>query len=159
MFERAFFENDVEFSVAPFAVADSLHGDAAQLFFAQRRQSKNAAAADQRFIHFKVGVFRCRADENDRSVFHPRQKRVLLCLVPAVDFVDKKNRTAVVEGFALLRLFNLFAQLFDSRKDGVEGGKRALRRIGNHLRQGGLSRAGRSVEDERTETVRLNHPP
>ena len=75
-----------------------------KIIFRQRLQLKDPGARNQRLDHFEIGIFGSRSDEYNRSVFHVRQKRVLLRLVEAVNFVDEKNGTLLVmllAGFSL----------------------------------------------------------
>ena len=89
MFERACFKYDVFCSVTAFFVRKCHFCRFHQIFFFERLELKHAASAYQCFIYLKKRVFGRCADKDNRAVFYPRQKCVLLTLVPAVHFVNE----------------------------------------------------------------------
>ena len=109
---------------------------------------KDAAAADQRFVDFKVGVFRGGANQDHCAVFDPRQEGVLLGFVKTVNLVNEKERALAVEFGFFLGVGNGFANLFDTGKNRVDGDKMGACRVGDNPRQRCLAGAGRAVEDQ-----------
>src|SRR5690606_14905756 len=107
--------------------------DLAQVVGGQWFELKDAAAADQRLVDFKIGVLGGRADKDDGAVFHPGQQRVLLRLVKAVDFVHKEDGALPVEFGAILRLGDGLADLLDAGQHGVERDEVGARRVGDDL--------------------------
>ena len=63
--------------------------DRFQSVFRQAFQHKDFTTGQQGGIQLERRIFRRRADQNDRAVFHIRQKSVLLGTVEPVDFVNK----------------------------------------------------------------------
>ena len=101
-------------AIAALRVAQRLPRHLAQIVRRQRAQLEDAAAADQRLIHFKVRILGRGSDEDDGAIFHVRQQRVLLGLVPAVNLVYKQRGPLVIQIAPLLRLGNGFANLFNA---------------------------------------------
>ena len=76
----------------------------------QRLELEHPAAADQRAIHGEERIGGGRADERDDTFFNIRQKRVLLRLVEAMDFVDEQQRAQAAAGELVARLFQNLAK-------------------------------------------------
>src|SRR5437588_4566621 len=76
-----------------------------------------------------------------------------------MQLIDKQNRPAAGLFQFLARLVEKLAHLLDTGGDGIDLAKTALGMLGNHVRQRGLSRAWRAVEDERGDPVRQEHAP
>src|SRR5690606_6303748 len=74
-------EFDLETAVPPLRVAQCLQGDLAQVVVCQWLQLEDAAAADEGFVDFEVGVLGGGPDEDDHAVVDVGQEGVLLGLV------------------------------------------------------------------------------
>src|SRR5690606_33602477 len=97
-----------------------------------------------------------RADQYDRPVLDVGQKRVLLGLVPAVNFVDEQGGALAIQLAPLAGHVNRLANLLDPGQDGVDGDEVAARAVGDDHSQRRLARARRAIEDERRKLVGLN---
>ena len=73
--------------------------------------------------------------------------------------VDKEDRALIVKRPTLLGLRHRFADVFDAGEHSVERAEMSGRRVGDHLGQGRLAGAGRAIEDQAAQPVRLNRPP
>ena len=73
-------------------VAQGAKNQRAQVVLAQGRKKNQLAAAKQSAVDLKPWVFGGGAYKRHRAVFDGTQQRILLSLVKAVNFVDKKNR-------------------------------------------------------------------
>src|SRR5690606_22461639 len=56
-------------------------------------EGQHLRTGKKRGVELETGIFRGRADENDRAVFHHRQEAVLLGAVEAMDFIDEQQGT------------------------------------------------------------------
>ena len=106
MLQCAFFKLNVPSAVASFLVFKCGISCFKKVFICKRLELKDTASADERLIHFKKRIFCCSPNKNYRAVLNPRQKRVLLALVPAVHFVNKKNCAPAVKPVLLVGGFN-----------------------------------------------------
>ena len=138
---------------APF-VGDGSAEQSLQIFIGKSLQYKDFTAGKEGAVHLKGGILRGRADQDDAALFHKGQKRVLLRLVKAVDFIDKKDGLLTVSA-VLLGFFHHLADLFDAAGHGGKADKGRLGAVGDDLRQGGFAHAGRSPEDHRGDVVAL----
>jgi hypothetical protein len=79
--------------------------------------------------------------------------------VEAMDLVQKQNGSLA----KLFKVLSRFAQdvpnILDACRNGIQGFEAALRVMGDDMREGGLSRAGRPVKDERRKSIRQQHSP
>ena len=78
------------------------------IILVMRAEGKNAGAGQESGVEFEGRVFRRRADEDDRAVFHDGQETVLLRAVEAMDLVDEEQRLAAVGAAQLRRLEHFF---------------------------------------------------
>ena len=62
----------------------------------ERLELVDLAARQQRGVHLEVRVLGGRADQRAGALFHGRQQGILLCLVEAVDLVEKEDRAPAV---------------------------------------------------------------
>ena len=83
------------------------------------------------------------------------QKRVLLRLVEAMDFVDEQDRAAA-ELAQPLGIGHHGFDFLDPGQHGAEGKKLALRHARDDARQRGLADARRSPENERRQLIALD---
>ncbi len=147
---------DVQLAVAALGIGDSLPRDVEEIFFGQRLELEDAAAADQRLVDLEVGVLGGGADQDHRAVLDPGQQRVLLGLVEAVDLVDEEDGALAELAAALLRGGDGGADVGHAGQHGVDGDEMRPRGVGDDARQGGLAGARRAVEDDRAELVGLD---
>ena len=127
------------------------------LFGGKRVENENFASRQERAVDLERGVFRRGAYENDRALLDKGEKRVLLRLVEAMDFVDEEDRS-LSERAVAIRLLHNGANLLDPARDGGEVDELRPRDLRDHVRQGRLPYAGRPPEDHRRDRVLLNHP-
>ena len=84
-----------------------------------------------------------------------RQKRILLALVEAMDFIDKQNSAA--PGITVLAgAFNGFTDLFYARSHGGNAFDVSIGIAGNHFGQRGFARTGRPPQNHRVQVPGLN---
>ena len=121
-------------------------------------QNEHLAARQKCGVHLKRGVLCRRADEHDAALFHKRQKRVLLRLIKAVDFVDKQQR-ALTHAMVLLRLAHHAANFLDAARHGAEIDEIRLRPRRNDLRQRRFTHARRPPKDHGRHAVFFNQLP
>ena len=134
--------------VAAFFVRQGAVQQDAGLVLVQPSELENARARDERADDFEIGIFGGRADQRDHAGFDVRQQRVLLGLVPAMDFVHEQDGADVVQAAAFERFGDDFAQVGFACQDGRDGDEVALGAVGDDLRQGGLAGAGRPPQDD-----------
>jgi hypothetical protein len=102
--QRIIGELHVELAVPALRVRQRLPRDREQVGLGQRLELEDAAAADEGLVDLEVGVLGGRADEDNGAVLDPRQQRVLLRLVEAVDLVHEEDGALAELAAALLRL-------------------------------------------------------
>ena len=85
------FKFHLPLAIAALTVLQGLAYNLVQVFWTQAFELKHPAAADQGFVHFKVGIFGGCTDKDEGAFFHPGKKGVLLGFIPAVDLVDKED--------------------------------------------------------------------
>ncbi len=121
-------------------------------------ERQNACPRKKRRIQFETRIFRCRANENNGSIFHDRQKTVLLGLVEAVNFVDEQTVLSCRWCVAILAASNTFfrsatpekiADICSKARSGFTG-----QQAGNRC----LAGSGRSPENQTAKTARTDHP-
>ena len=147
---------DVELAVTAFWIGQRLARDRKEIVLRERLELEDAAAADERLVDLKIGVLGGRADQDDRAVLDPRQQRVLLGLVEAVNFVHKEDGALGKLAAAILRGGDGRANVCDARQHGVDGDEVRPRGVGDDARKRGLAGAGRPVEDDGAELIGLN---
>ena len=147
---------DVELAVAAFGVGQCLASDREKVVLRERLELEDAAAADERLVDLEIGIFGGRADQDDRAVLDPRQQRVLLGLVEAVDFVHEEDGALGELAAAILRGGDGRANVRDAGQHGVDGDEVRPRGVGDDARKGGLAGAGRPVEDDGAELIGLD---
>ena len=84
----------------------------------------NLTAGEQRAYDFERRVFGRCSDKSYRTIFDCSQQRVLLGLVETVYFVDKQNRSALLENTPAFTFVDDFTYLFYSRVYGTQCIKR-----------------------------------
>ncbi len=129
MVECILLQLHLKMSATPF-VLERLMGNVAQIGNLKRLQLKNAAAAQQGTVNREVWVFSSGANQDYRAVFHPRQQRILLGFVEAVNLVDEQDRALAVELVTFLRIFHGTSDVCDAGKYRVQG---------DEVRAGGVS--------------------
>ena len=83
-------------------------------------QTHHLHARKQRRIYFEKRVFGSSTDEHYRTVFHIGKQHILLCLVEAMNLVDKHDSTAASVASVLLRLGDELAQLWHTAGNSVD---------------------------------------
>ena len=156
MLQRGLIERHVALAVAASGVGERLPRDGPQFIGVEQAELKDAAAANQRLVDLEIRVFRGRADQDDGAVFHPRQQRVLLRLVEAVDFVHEQDGALPELAAPLLRHGDGLPDVVDAGQHRVDGDEVGAGGVGDDTRQGRFAGARRAVEDHRTELVGLD---
>src|SRR6266545_5302840 len=136
-------QNDTFVSVAALLIRKGAVDQDADLLLIQIPQLKNARARDQSLDDFEIWIFGCHADEGYRSILDVRQERVLLCLVPAMDFIHAKDGALIMQPPAFESFLNDLAQICLACQNGRDRNKTALGCIGNDLCEGGFPCAWR----------------
>ena len=145
-------------AVAPLAISQRCSRHLDKLRFGVGPELEYAAAAHQRPIHLEVGVLGGGTDQDHGTVLHPGEQRILLRLIEAVHLVDEENGAAPLEVEPLPRRRHRLANLLDARKHRIEADEGGLGGVGDDPRQGGLTGAGRAVEDQAREAIGLDRP-
>ena len=151
-------QDDAEVTVAA-RIGKRLLGNVREGLGTKALKLKNPAPREQGAVDREVWILSGRADENDGAVFDPRQERVLLGLVEAVDLVDEEDGFAAVQLAQLTGFINGLANVGDPGQDGVDGNKMGAGGVGDDGRECGFARAGRAVENQGGELVGLNGAP
>ena len=128
-----------------------------EIVLAEPLQDEHLAAREQRPVDLEGRILRRRADEDDAAALDEREKRVLLRLVEAVDFVDEDNRLAS-EGTVFVRLVHHFLDFLDAARHRGECDEPGVRRPGDHVRERRLTNTRRAPEDHRGDDIALDHP-
>ncbi len=102
---------DALISIAAFFVRQGAVEQQARLFLVQPAELEDARTRDQRADDFEIGILGGRADQRHHAGLDVRQQRVLLGLVPAMDFVHEQDRARVVQAAAFECLFDDSAQV------------------------------------------------
>ena len=119
--------------------------DRPEVSLGERIENEHAHAREERVVQLERWILSRGADEGYRSRFDVREKRVLLCLVEAVDFVHEEDRLAShLE--PLLRLGHHLAHSWNPFGDGREGDEVAIGVLGDQSAEGGFAGAGRAPE-------------
>ena len=128
----------------------------AHVVVGQRRELDDARAAHERRVDLEERVLGRRADEHDDAVLDRVQQRVLLRLAEPVDLVDEQDRALRRQAETVGGRRDGRAQLGDAAGDRADLLEVRLRRARDDARQRRLAGAGRAVEDQREERVRLD---
>ena len=115
-------------------------------------QHKHLAPGQKRRVDLERRVFRGGADEDDASLFHKGQKRILLRFVEAVDLVHEQDGLFAEAAVRLGRLHH-FLDLFDTACHGAEINEICLRPVGDDARKRRFAHARRPPEHHGGHTV------
>ena len=107
-------------------------------------------------VHLEKRVFGGGPHQHDHAVLHRMQKRILLAAVEAVDLVHEQDGAQPAHGQALLGRVYLAAQIRHRAADGRHLHELGPRRLGDDVRERGLSRARRPEQDDRAQLVLLD---
>ena len=148
--QRVVIRGDFHCAEAALLVLKRLAQQLRNRLVAQRLQYIHAAARKQCGDDFKRWILRGRANQPDRAPLHVRQKRILLRLVEAVNFVHEQNR-ARVHLRGLLGSGHHLLNLLDAAHHRGKLNKVGLRGLGNNLGQRGFAHARRAPENHRPQ--------
>ena len=129
-----------------------------EILLGKALQDKHLAARQERRVDLEGRILGRRADEDDGPLLDERQERILLRLVEAVDFVDKKDG-AETEQTPLLGPRHDLLDLLDAARHGRIVDELGLGGVRDHVRKRGLADAGRSPKDHGRNLVPLDHLP
>ena len=124
---------------------------------AQGLQHEHLAPGQQRAVDLKGRILRRRADQHDAPLLHEGQKRVLLGLVEAVNFIHEHDGPHAVHA-VFLRLGHHLPDFLDAAGDGGKVDKGGPGLLGDDLRQGGFPHPRRPPEDHGGNGVRGDEP-
>ena len=141
---------------AAFRVVKRARQDRRDLVDREPAKDEDFGPGQESRVHLERGVFGRRADEDDIAGLDTRQKRVLLRLVEAVDFVDEDDRAAPGRLTEALGVGHDVANLFDAREHRAEGHESRFGRVGNNPGERRLARARRSPEDDGLQQIALD---
>ena len=126
---------------------------------AERLEAEDRRAAQQGRVDREKRILRRRADQKDHSVLDIAQQNILLRAIETVQFVDEEHRPPPDAGEQDAGLFDNLAHLAHRSRRGVEHVEFTITMQGDHRSERGLARPRRAEEYQRTETIRLEHPP
>ena len=106
-------------------------------------------ARQQRAVDLEGRVFGCRTDERHQPLLDIGQKRILLRLVEAVNFIDEKDGVAARLRKCRLGTGDRIADVLDSGQHRRQGDKVGIECVGHQSRQGRLADAGGSPQNHR----------
>ena len=124
----------------------------------QRLQFEDHRSGEQSAVHLKVRVLCRRADQNQGAVLHKRKQVILLAFIKAVNLVDEQNCLLPVHAEVLLRLLHDCLHILFPGDGRIDLGEFGLRRVGDDAGECRLSRARRSVKNERAQLVCPDRP-
>ena len=126
-------------------------GDAAQFVRSQGMKDIHLQPRQQGIDDLEGGVFRGRAEQQQRTVLHEGQQRVLLCLVEAVDLVQKQHRIAAARIAAGTGFRYRLADLAHPGLHRRQGKKFRTAGAGQQAGQRRLARARRPPKNQRMQ--------
>ena len=154
---RVVVDPDPVLAQAAFRVGQRRVDQPPQVHRAQRFEQKHLRAADQRPVDREERIFRRRAEQPDGAALHVGQQGVLLRAVEAVNLVDEQDGPRRwVETLAVLGGGDHPADVRDGALDAVEPLELRLGDVRDDLREAGLARARRAVEQRGIQPVRLD---
>ena len=121
-------------------------------------QDQHLRSGEQRGVQREAGVFRGRADQRDRALFHERQEPVLLGAVEAVDLVHEQQRALAHLGCGF-RFGEGLLEIGDTREHRADRHEPHPHGGGEQPRDGGLAGARRSPQDHAGKLARRDHSP
>ena len=140
--------------------ANRAHGEApCNICIRQSLELKHAAARHDRRRHGRIRIFRCGADEKDRSLFDGRKKRIGLRLVKAMAFIQKQIRLLPVHFQRVPRLLHRFFYVGNAALNRVQFDKISVRRGRYDVSQSCFAAARRSPKNTAAQPIELNGPP
>ena len=136
---------------------DSLH-ECEQVVPLQWFQHIHLAAAQQGADDLEGGILRSGADEGDHALLHSPQKRVLLRLGEAMDFVDEQYGAGRIKEAVLACPLDDVAHILHAACHSAECIEGCLQAVGDDAGQRSLSHSRRSPQDEARDVSRVYHP-
>ena len=128
-----------------------------QVFLLQRLEHIELAPREQRTNDLERRILRCGSNQRHDSRLHSTQQRILLRLAETMDFINKKDRTRLIEETTGACLLNDIAYILHPTGHRTECIERSLQLVGDNLCQGCLSHPRRSPKDKRRDAPRINH--
>jgi hypothetical protein len=125
----------------------------------ERLEGENLTATQERRIDGEKWILGRGANENDDSFFYIGQQNILLGTVETVKLVHEKDRAHAGMFELGSSLIQNFSNFLDAGGNGVDLSEAAVSVLGNDVRQGRFACAGRSVKDQRAESIGLKHAP
>ena len=122
----------------------------------QPLQHQNLASRYQRLVDLEGGILGGGSDKNDGAVLDEGQHGVLLCLVEAMDFIDKQQ-CAKARGTPRTGPFEDLPEIRHTGKHGRYGIECEIDPFGDEPGNGGLAGSRRPPEDHRGKASLGNH--
>ena len=129
------------------------------LIHRHRLKLENLRARNQRRIDMEIRVVRRRTNEPHHPALDVRQEHILLRFVETMNFINEQNRRLSPQLTPGAGLINPRADFSDIRLNAIERFKSRTSRTRDHTGQRCLSRAGRTVKNQRGETIRFDCAP
>ncbi len=127
-----------------------------ELFGSQLPEDHDTATGQEGGVELKRRVLGGRSDQDDVAGFHVREKRILLCLVEAVDLIDEQERSSPVHPPLLLGLLHDRFDLLDAGDDGAEGNEVGVGALGDDAGQRRFAGARWPPQNEGADPVLLD---
>lgn len=102
------------------------------IVLAERFQFKNDRPGQKRAVDLEIRILRGRADKNKSTVFHKRQKIILLSFVKTMDLVNKEDCFLAVHAQTIMRFFHNGFHILFTGGSSVDLGKVSACGAGDH---------------------------
>ena len=152
-----FFQMD-PFIPEPPGILQGPQQDPFDVLLGQGLQHKHLAAAQERPVHFKGGIFRSGSDQDDGPFFHKGQEGILLGPVEPVDFVHEYNGPGPEPPVVIGPLHHR-ADILDAAGHCGKVDEIGFCGMGDDLGQGGLPHPRRPPKDHGGDFVLFNQVP
>ena len=138
---------DVVISKAALFIGQRAIDQLFELFDAERFESKNLRAGDQRAVHIKKRIVSGRANETEISGFYVGQQNVLLRFIKMMDLVDEQNRLLSGCPEAIRSRRDYAPHFGDVAFHAADSNEFRMRHLGNDARERCFPAAGRAGEN------------
>ena len=125
----------------------------------QRMNPQQQRAREQRRNNAERRVLRRSRHQNHPAVLHTGQERILLSLRETVNLVEEQHGGRAVHVAVEQRLIHDRAHILHTRGNRRKLHELTTRRARNHMRQGGLTRTRRAVQNHRGRASRASVLP
>ncbi len=151
-------DRDRTIAIAPLFVLKGSMEQLTQIVGFEALQSKQARSTYERFVDFEVRVLSGGTDQGESAVFYPREQRILLSTVEAMDFINKQDGSQAMFLQALLGGVYLLTQVLNAGQNSVQAAELRTGMGGNDPGQSCLPDTRRSVQDQIAHPVCGDRP-